>query len=278
MKTFETPAFFRHERGFLWAYIIIAFVTIVGGAYAFNTRVQSIAPSLFALDVNRNDVLDPIQQRLKELADQKVQDSDGDGVNDFDEQFTYNTSPYLADSDSDGITDGNEIASGSDPACAAGLVCGTVLDTNTAVSTTSGLDTNSAASVLQDLSNLPPDQLRSQLATMGVSQAVLDSISDEELMTTYQQTLDNYTQNPTAASVNTSGTATTNADPYPTYPTSSTGASSLEQLRNSNISDIRALLKTNGVTDDQLNTVDDATLQQLFNDTLDEQTASQATQ
>lgn len=260
-------------------------MTIVGGAYAFNSRVQSIAPSLFALDVNNNDVLDPIQQRLQELADQKVQDSDSDGVNDFDEQFVYKTSPYLSDSDSDGITDGNEIASGSDPACAAGSICVAVLNTNAVTTTnvaTAGLNANSAASVLASLSDLPPAELRTQLQTMGVSQSVLDSIPDEELVATYQDALESYTNNPAAATANTAATAatTTNVDPYPTLSSADTGVTSLEQLRNSNVSDIRTLLKANGATDEQLNSVDDATLQELFNETLDEQeqAANQASQ
>ncbi len=42
-------------------------------------------------------------------------DSDKDGVTDFDEKTIYNTDPLIADSDSDGFTDGSEILSGFNP-------------------------------------------------------------------------------------------------------------------------------------------------------------------
>ncbi|MFB5631423.1 MAG: hypothetical protein ACE5RN_07530, partial [Nitrosopumilaceae archaeon] len=42
-------------------------------------------------------------------------DSDGDGLSDFDEVNTYNTDPFKADTDNDGLTDGLEIELGTDP-------------------------------------------------------------------------------------------------------------------------------------------------------------------
>ena len=42
-------------------------------------------------------------------------DSDADGVSDCDEIHVYDTDPWLADSDGDGIPDGVEIADGTDP-------------------------------------------------------------------------------------------------------------------------------------------------------------------
>src|SRR3989339_814971 len=53
----------------------------------------------------------------------KRTDTDGDGVNDYDELYVFKTSPYLMDTDSDGMNDQVEIASGSDPACAQGAAC-----------------------------------------------------------------------------------------------------------------------------------------------------------
>ena len=42
-------------------------------------------------------------------------DSDSDGLNDYDEVYTYNTDPMAPDSDGDGYTDAEEIAAGRDP-------------------------------------------------------------------------------------------------------------------------------------------------------------------
>lgn len=55
---------------------------------------------------------------------QRAKDTDRDGLNDYAELNTYKTSPYLADTDSDGIADAIEIAQGSDPNCPAGQNCG----------------------------------------------------------------------------------------------------------------------------------------------------------
>lgn len=50
-------------------------------------------------------------------------DTDHDGLNDWEELNFYQTSPYLPDTDSDGITDKTEIDQGSDPLCPKGKTC-----------------------------------------------------------------------------------------------------------------------------------------------------------
>lgn len=131
----------------------------------------------------------------KKLEEMKTKDTDRDGLNDYVEQYTYGTSPYLADSDSDGIGDSVEIASGSNPNCAknqnCSLITGSVavdaagrtgtstdsfqdlLDIASQNAGTSGVGTSSAPSTnlpsisqLQNMSNgqvkgtlLPPGQM-----------------------------------------------------------------------------------------------------------------------
>src|SRR3989344_3458461 len=50
-------------------------------------------------------------------AELSVKDTDGDGLNDYDELYIYKTSPYLEDSDSDGVSDSAEIQKGTNPNC-----------------------------------------------------------------------------------------------------------------------------------------------------------------
>jgi len=50
-------------------------------------------------------------------------DTDHDGLNDWEELNFYSTSPYLPDTDSDGISDKIEIDQGTDPICAKGEAC-----------------------------------------------------------------------------------------------------------------------------------------------------------
>lgn len=53
----------------------------------------------------------------------KLKDTDRDGISDYDEQYLYRTSAYLADSDSDGASDAEEIAQNEDPNCPQGKNC-----------------------------------------------------------------------------------------------------------------------------------------------------------
>ncbi|MFH1509227.1 MAG: hypothetical protein ABIE68_03620 [bacterium] len=48
-------------------------------------------------------------------ANQKTSDSDGDRLTDWEENNTYQTSPYLKDTDGDGFDDKTEIDGGFDP-------------------------------------------------------------------------------------------------------------------------------------------------------------------
>lgn len=51
-------------------------------------------------------------------------DTDRDGIKDYEELNFYETSPYLPDTDSDGIDDGVEIEQGTNPLCVEGENCG----------------------------------------------------------------------------------------------------------------------------------------------------------
>lgn len=72
-----------------------------------------------------------VSERDKEAeteAELKTKDTDGDGVSDWDELNVYRTSPYLIDSDSDGISDSAEISDGTDPNCPKDRECQPRLD------------------------------------------------------------------------------------------------------------------------------------------------------
>lgn len=68
----------------------------------------------------------------------RKKDTDRDGLNDYSELKIYKTSPYLADSDSDGLTDALEIAQGQDPNCPKGQQCMQGLNLNRNVTSTNG--------------------------------------------------------------------------------------------------------------------------------------------
>ncbi len=143
----------------------------------------------------------------------RAQDTDGDGISDWDELNTYQTSPYLEDSDSDGFTDKQEIDSGNDPNCPVGADCAAsapitppAADNGTGSAgldnitseldqlnrlqaqsqTQSTTDTSAAADAF---AGLDPAGLRQLLLDNGMDPQLLSQISDEELMKNFQETL-----------------------------------------------------------------------------------------
>lgn len=164
-------------------------------------------------------------------ATDKNKDTDGDGLNDWEERNVYNTSPYLKDTDSDGLTDKEEIEQGTDPNCPQGKDCSgqlanpqeqggeSLFEGSAGVESSSGtqqslqsnetMDTaTSGEQVLQQqnvsaenvdketLQQLLQGQgdassLRKALKEAGMDEEMLDSISDEKLMQSYQKALSN---------------------------------------------------------------------------------------
>lgn len=152
-----------------------------------------------------------------------TKDSDGDGLSDWEEVNTYNTSPYLEDTDSDGINDKEEIEQGSDPNCPQGEDCGNSgsfsnndaeggsggsggysgSSTSTADSSLSqnfSPDLNLDATTSKELNDSgefnevmqgsgDPEALREMLLQAGMDENMLNQVSDEQLMQSYQEVL-----------------------------------------------------------------------------------------
>jgi len=136
----------------------------------------------------------------------KGKDTDGDGLNDWDELNIYKTSPYLEDGDSDGFSDGEEIKNDKDPNCPVGRDCGAQdpliipeneptetpaapIPSQTVEDSTVAPSEQSAQSILSGQGDAKA--LRELLISSGMDKTMLDAISDEELMKFYQETLTN---------------------------------------------------------------------------------------
>jgi len=134
----------------------------------------------------------------------KTKDTDGDGLTDWDELNIYGTSPYLEDSDSDGIPDKEEIEAGADPNCPAGRDCSALADISSESSeeaSSTELDLNLGSTgeeltsdqekILQDIlaGQVDASALREMLLESGMDQETLNQISDEDLLASYKEVL-----------------------------------------------------------------------------------------
>ncbi len=138
----------------------------------------------------------------------KSRDTDGDGLSDYDEIYVYHTSPYLEDTDSDGIPDKKEIDQGTDPNCPQGQNCNALAPVATgtpatlapleSASTTpenlnaSGTDSTALQNALSG--KIDAATLRQLLIASGANKAELEKISDVDLMKSYQETLNKQNQ------------------------------------------------------------------------------------
>ncbi len=136
----------------------------------------------------------------------KNKDTDKDGLTDYDEFNVYNTSPYLADSDSDNIFDKKEIESGNDPNCPQGKNCLEIAESPSAVPTAtkkSLLSPLLLQSQTQPGSNTPNildkkldvKEIRALLELSGTDKKILDATDDATIMKVYQETVDELGKN-----------------------------------------------------------------------------------
>ncbi len=182
----------------------------VCGCFALAASIVSLREHIYSPFTAPKSVLvkaAALQKELNESDDayiteqQKRKDSDHDGLSDYAELVLYRTSPYLADSDSDGIPDVVEIAQVTDPNCPQGKTCtDPSLGVITGASTGTASDLLSATRVPQApndfggtavssssaLNDMPPDpagmttdQIRTYLISRGLLQPDQSTLLDD---------------------------------------------------------------------------------------------------
>ena len=192
-----------------------------------------------------------LEQEAEKITAMKEADTDNDGLSDYDETYLYGTSPYLADSDSDGFSDKEEIASGNDPNCAAGKICPKLTEEGAA--RTEPTVTPPAEEELGGLlaGTATADEVRDALRQAGVDDATLASLDDKTLLELYNETLKEAGGGMVSGGTNTNSPLPTNVNASEMTP---------DQLRE--------LLRQAGVDEATLQSVDDATLMKIFQETV----------
>lgn len=170
------------------------------------------------------------QNNLTDILKLQTQDTDSDGLSDYDELYTYKTSPYLEDTDSDGFSDSAEIEKGKDPNCPNGAVC------------VSEAGQESTLDLPESADNLTPNQIRQLLIESGMTQEQADAIDDSTLQQLYQEVL------------------TEKSNAISSAPDNNSDSLLPDNAAALTAGQIRQLLKDQGATDEELKNVSDEEL------------------
>ena len=187
----------KSRKATIFSLLFLMVAIVVLGLWQLKARVSNPfkAPQDDSYQLARSDQLN------------EEVDTDSDGLSDYDETFLYGTSPYLEDTDSDGISDYEEINNNTDPKCSEGSDCffeddffaepESVID-NSLEDLSAGLgeislpENINSADLEQALSGqINVEDLRALLLESGAEAEVLSQISDEELIASYQEVLNN---------------------------------------------------------------------------------------
>jgi len=228
--------------------LFIGVAALIFGIVSFYQNIEK------PFKISEDDT-EPVSEteQVSVLEDLKTKDTDADGLPDYDELYIYETSPYLADSDSDSINDKLEIEQSTNPNCPEGKDCTGFGD--------SELNTNTSTSTdVIDPENLSVDVLRNALIDAGAPLETISNISDDELMQMYRDSLDEQGLNGTATDANVNASELQIIDNI-----------DAQELRNLDAEGIRQFLLESGADQELLDQVDDESLKVIFQEALKEQ-------
>jgi len=239
-------SYLRRPEKFFLVFFIAGLLTLGFGIWYSRNTIRK--PFIVASQTPTDNSQD--QETLAgftELLNNQQKDTDGDGLSDNFETNIYSTSPYLQDSDSDGIDDKIEITNGTNPNCAEGTDCSVIAPTAT-------IDPNNllvdfAGGVITDEYAA---SLRQVLLQVGIDAETLDNMSNQELVDLYNKTITELQTQPSKEKDLVSGNLNPNA--------------------------LRELLLEGGIDQDTLNKISDEELLQVYDEVLAQEYANQLTQ
>jgi hypothetical protein len=237
------------EKIAVGAIIVTAFFAVILGYYQMSRSIKSPFADLVKARQTEEECIGgdcQLQAQILFVLEQQQTDTDSDGLSDYDELNVYNTSPFLEDSDSDGFTDKQEVDQGYDPNCV-----GESCFRNEEPSETDNFNLVDAQALMSGQSD--PSVVRSLLLQNGFPQETLDSISDDDLMTLYRQSLSGQAPN-----------FDTSIAPGEPNSGTSVDVGSVESLQNLTGAEVRQLLVEQGAPAEVLSQISDSDLKAMF--------------
>ncbi len=233
---------YKSEQRIYAALFVVMLGALVLGWWQINNNIQLPFAWLKNKPTNQSPIITDEQGVLL------TKDTDNDGLSDYDELYLYHTSPYLADSDSDGYADKTEIESNHDPNCPANQTC-----LKAKSSFTSG------AVQPQNIS-----ELRKVLIQAGVPEEQLKNIDDASLLEVFNEVA----QETGATMPATTGEANTNTAVNANTEQPALTAEQKQLLSKMSGAELRTFLKQSGVASTELDQIDDNTLKTIVSQTL----------
>lgn len=243
----------KQQKIIFFAFIAFGVVSLV---LAFYQLKYSLSSPFFVDSANEEAGRSDLAVKKGDVFILQSTDTDKDGLTDYDELYVYGTSPYLADSDSDGYSDGQEIATKNNPNCPQNKNCDLYLDQTFVASSSPPAITSDAFGLLDGTNvsgtGIDANVLRQALAQAGMPADVLAQISDEVLLQEYAN-IAGTSAAPAASGISAEGSLNLSED----------------DLSSLTAQEIRTLLESKGIDRKILDSIDDNTLKKDFLDTLD---------
>ena len=182
----------------------LLFILGIGGlVFGFQYMARHLEKPFYSVLYYDGPTYQTLDEREQEqVEEQKVTDTDLDGLTDYEELYVYKTSPYLADSDSDGFTDAEELESGNDPNCPTDKDCGNYYASTDAIGaddvisgipnsgiTTTDVTFDSEEDVVNFLNQMSIDEIRQSLIDSGIPEETVNAIDDETLLELFGEAL-----------------------------------------------------------------------------------------
>lgn len=171
--------------------LLLAFALLTVGLGVL--QIRNTMYYKFALN---SKVSSAVQDQVNTVDALRFRDTDRDGLSDYDELYVYGTSPYLPDTDGDGIPDGVEVKNGTNPLCAEGTDCSfspeaAALANSTSTMSSTPADLQAPASQpIVDLQSAitDPVQIRRLLVESGgLKKEIVDKYTDDQLLQMVQE-------------------------------------------------------------------------------------------